>query len=231
MSGKVSLPKWKLGGLISVGVLLLAVVIISLPRGGGDSSSSSSASAAAGGTGGASSAAGCAGAGVSADESVRDRAPKGTQWVTTDSGWTGPVSSSVGPKTKDPFRRCFEHSAEGALYAAAWTLVQINDPEVRNAALDQALTGPGRVAAKESLLKSKARNGESSFQLGGYKYLSFSSDRASIRVMIQTSSGEWRSMDMVMVWENGDWRLHVPADARSSISRVTDPSQFIRWRA
>ena len=28
MSGKVSLPKWKLGGLISVGVLLLAVVII-----------------------------------------------------------------------------------------------------------------------------------------------------------------------------------------------------------
>lgn len=45
MSGKVSLPKWKLGGLISVGVLLLAVVIISLPRGGGDSSSSSSPTA------------------------------------------------------------------------------------------------------------------------------------------------------------------------------------------
>ena len=50
MSGKVSLPKWKLGGLISVGVLLLAVVIISLPRGGGDSSSSSASAAAGEGT-------------------------------------------------------------------------------------------------------------------------------------------------------------------------------------
>lgn len=231
MSGKFSFSRWKLGGVVSVAVLLMALVIISLPRSGEDNSSSSPSSSAAGESLGSGVSAGCAGAGVSDDDSVLDRAPKGTQWVTTDSGWTGPSSSTSGPMTDSPFRRCFEHSAEGALHASAWVLLQINDSAVRQYALDQALTGPGRVAAKESLLKSKSRNGESSFQIAGYKYLSYSANRASIRVMIQTTSGEFRSMDMVMVWENDDWHLYVPADARNSISRVTDPAQFIRWEA
>lgn len=174
---------------------------------------------------------GCAGAGASDDESVRDRKPKDTQWVTTDSGWVAPEAESIGPLVDSPLRSCFEHSAEGALYSSAWTLVQINDPEVRDIALDELLTGPGHEAAKKSLRDSKTRHGESSFHIAGYRYLSYSPQRATIQLMVQTSSGDYRSMDMVMVWENNDWRLHVPQNVKNSISRVTDTSRFIVWGA
>ena len=49
---------------------------------------------------------GCAGAGSSDDESVRDRKPKDTQWVTTDSGWTAPKAEVVGPLVDSPLRAC-----------------------------------------------------------------------------------------------------------------------------
>ena len=66
------------------------------------------------------------GAGASDDQAVLDVAPKDTKWVTTDSGWIGPVSKTAGPVVDTPIRSCFEHSAEGALYAATWAYIQVN---------------------------------------------------------------------------------------------------------
>lgn len=225
---KVLTPKRLLGIAIITILLFFLIGLIVSPRGekgNSDSATSTSGDSQAVLTGG------CAGAGSSDDESVRDRKPKDTQWVTTDSGWTAPKAEVVGPLVDSPLRECFEHSAEGALYSSAWTLVQINDPQVRDSALEQLLTGPGQEAAKKSLRDSKTRHGESSFHIAGYRYLSYSPDRATIRLMIQTSGGDYRSMDMIMVWENNDWRLYVPQNVENSISRVTDTSRFIIWGA
>ena len=225
---KALTPKRWFGIAVLTLFLFFLLGIIVFPRGERGATDSTAS------TPGASQAAladGCAGAGSSDDESVRDRKPKDTQWVTTDSGWTAPKAEVVGPLVDSPLRACFEHSAEGALYSSAWTLVQINDPQVRDSALEQLLTGPGQEAAKKSLRDSKTRHGESSFHIAGYRYLSYSPDRATIRLMIQTSGGDYRSMDMIMVWENSDWRLYVPQNVENSISRVTDTSRFIIWGA
>ena len=138
----VTIPRWGIGIIAGVGVLLVLILIVLIPRGGSSSSASSGSSASAGSgqqlTHATSSlAAGSCGAGASDDESVMDAAPKGTKWVTTDSGWTGPVSKTAGPIVDSPIRGCFEHSTEGALYAAAWTLLQISDPAVSKQAYAQ----------------------------------------------------------------------------------------------
>ena len=98
---------------------------------------------------------GTCGAGASADKTVLKTAPKDTQWVTTESGWTGPVSQTAGPVVESPIRSCFEHSAQGALYAAAWAVIHVNDsPE----AYMPTVIGPGaEQITKERLQDTKTR--------------------------------------------------------------------------
>ena len=218
--GGVTIPRWAFGLAAAVVALLVVLVIVLIPRGGDNSNTS-----AAGGSNGAAQskstvAAGTCGAGASDDQAVLDAAPKNTKWVTTDSGWIGPVSKTAGPVVDTPIRSCFEHSAEGALYAAMWAYIQVNEiPE----AYMPTLIGPGADAARESRTKKST----ATVQLVGYRYISYTPERATIRVMIKIPSGTYRSWDMVMEWHDGDWRFWVP----STFTHVDDPDEFITWEA
>lgn len=220
--GGVTIPRWAFGLAAAVVALLVVLVIVLIPRGGDNSTSS-----AAGNSNGAAQskststvAAGTCGAGASDDQAVLDAAPKDTKWVTTDSGWIGPVSKTAGPVVDTPIRSCFEHSAEGALYAAMWAYIQVNEiPE----AYMPTLIGPGADAARESRTKKST----ATVQLVGYRYISYTPERATIRVMIKTPSGTYRSWDMVLEWHDGDWRFWIPSTLPSFSS--ADPDEFIRW--
>lgn len=223
----VTIPRWGIGIIAGVGVLLVLLLIVLIPRGG----SSSSASGGSGSSAGAEQqlsratstvAAGSCGAGASDDDSVRDAAPKGTSWVTTDAGWIGPVSKTAGPMVNSPIRSCFEHSAEGALYAAVWATIEINEaPE----AYAQTVVGPGADAFRESRLKdTKTRT---VVRVAGYRYVSYTPERATVRLLFQIPSGAYRSWDVVMEWHDGDWRYWAPTTA-PGISNV-DPDDFITW--
>ena len=125
--GGVTIPRWAFGLAAAVVALLVVLVIVLIPRGGDNSNTSAS-----GGSNGAAQskatstvAAGTCGAGASDDQAVLDAAPKDTTWVTTDGGWMGPVSKTAGPVANSPIRNCFEHSAEGGLYAATWAYIQM----------------------------------------------------------------------------------------------------------
>lgn len=230
-SSGVTIPRWGIGVIAGAGVLLVLLLIVLIPRGGSSSSASSGSSASAGSgqqlTHATSSlAAGSCGAGASDDESVMDAAPKGTKWVTTDSGWTGPVSKTAGPIVDSPIRGCFEHSTEGALYAAAWTLLQISDPAVSKQAYAQyVVNGPA--------WEAPAGN-DAKFQIAGYQIVSSSPDRVTVRIaMTLTELGtDWYSADVTMVWQDGDWRMRVPDSASKnplSMTQVSDTGKFIRW--
>ena len=222
----VTIPRWAFGLAAAVVTLLVVLVIVLIPRGGDNSNTS-----AAGGSNGATQskatstvAAGTCGAGASDDQSVLDAAPKGTSWVTTDVGWTGPVSKTAGPVANSPIRSCFEHSAEGALYAAMWATIEINEaPE----AYMPTVVGPGADKARQNRLKdTKTRTVT---RIAGYRYISYTPERATMRLLFQIPSGEYRSWDVVMEWHDGDWRYWVPSTLPSFSS--ADPDEFITWEA
>lgn len=227
----VTIPRWGIGIIAGVGVLLVLVLIVLIPRGGSGSSASGSSGASTG-TGQqlnratSSLAAGSCGAGASDDESVMDTAPKGTKWVTTDAGWTGPVSKTAGPIVDSPIRSCFEHSAEGALYAATWIILQVNDPAISQQTYERyVINGP----------KWEASSG-GAFRVAGYQIISAEADRVTIRLAMTVPSvgdgSDWWSFDLTMVWQDGDWRLRVPDTTSTNplgFARVSDTSKFIRW--
>ena len=226
-SSGVTIPRWGIGVIAGVGVLLVLLLIVLIPRGGSGSSASGGSGSSAGAEQQLSRAtstvaAGSCGAGASDDDSVRDAAPKGTSWVTTDAGWIGPVSKTAGPMVDSPIRSCFEHSAEGALYAAVWATIEINEaPE----AYAQTVVGPGADAFRESRLKdTKTRT---VVRVAGYRYVSYTPERATVRLLFQIPSGAYRSWDVVMEWHDGDWRYWAPTTA-PGISNV-DPDDFITW--
>lgn len=224
--GGVTIPRWAFGLAAAVVALLVVLVIVLIPR-GGDSSNTS----AAGGSNGAAQskttstvAAGTCGAGASDDQAVLDAAPKDTTWVTTDAGWTGPVSKTAGPMANSPIHNCFEHSAEGALYAAMWATIEINEaPE----AYMPTVVGPGAEKIREDRLKdTKTRT---VVRIAGYRYISYTPERATVRLLFQIPSGAYRSWDAVMEWHDGDWHYWAPTTI-PGISNV-DPDEFITWEA
>ena len=222
--GGVTIPRWAFGLAAAVVALLVVLVIVLIPRGGDNSSTS-----AAGGSNGAAQskstvAAGTCGAGASDDQSVLDAAPKDTTWVTTNAGWTGPVSKTAGPMANSPIRNCFEHSAEGALYAAMWATIEINEaPE----AYMPTVVGPGAEKIREDRLKdTKTRT---VVRIAGYRYISYTPERATVRLLFQIPSGAYRSWDAVMEWHDGDWHYWAPTTI-PGISNV-DPDEFITWEA
>ena len=223
--GGVTIPRWAFGLAVAVVALLVVLVIVLIPRGGDNSNTS-----AAGGSNGAAQskatstvAAGSCGAGASDDESVMDAAPKGTSWVTTDAGWTGPVSKTAGPMVNSPIRSCFEHSAEGALYAAAWAAIEINEaPE----AYMPTVIGPGAENIRENRLGDKKTR--TVVRLVGYRYVSYSPERATVRLLFQIPSGVYRSLDFVMEWHDGDWHYWAPTTI-PGFTNVDDTDQYITW--
>lgn len=220
--GGVTIPRWAFGLAAAVVALLVVLVIVLIPRGGDNSNTSAS-----GGSNGAAQskatstvAAGTCGAGASDDQAVLDAAPKDTTWVTTDEGWIGPVSKTAGPMANSPIRNCFEHSAEGALYAATWAYIQVNStPD----SYMPTVIGPGADSARESRTKKST----TTVPVVGYRYISYTPERAAIRILIKLPSGTYRSTDVVMEWHDGDWRFWIPSTLPSFSS--ADPDEFITW--
>lgn len=227
-SSGVTIPRWGIGVIAGVGVLLVLLLIVLIPRGGSSSSASGGSGASAGAEQQLSRAtstvaAGSCGAGASDDESVMDAAPKGTSWVTTDVGWTGPVSKTAGPMANSPIRSCFEHSAEGALYAAAWAAIEINEaPE----AYMPTVIGPGAENIRENRLSDKKTR--TVVNIVGYRYISYTPERATVRLLFQIPSGTYRAMDFVMEWHDGDWHYWAPTNI-PGFTNVDDTNQFITW--
>ncbi len=204
--------------------LRILVVIVLIPRGGDNSNTSAS-----GGSNGAAQskatstvAAGTCGAGASDDQAVLDAAPKDTTWVTTDGGWMGPVSKTAGPMANSPMRNCFEHSAEGGLYAATWAYIQIIEAPKEYM---PTIVGPGADALRE--LRKKDTTTAPVLHISGYRYISYTPERATVRLLIKTPSATYWSADIVMEWHDGDWHYWAPTTPTEA--GKADPDEFITW--
>lgn len=235
--GGVTIPRWAFGLVAAVVALLVVLVIVLIPRGGDNSNTSAAGSSngaaqsnsAAGNSNGAAQSkststveAGTCGAGASDDQAVLDAAPKNTTWVSTDGGWMGPVSKTAGPMAKSSIENCFEHSAEGGLYAATWAYIQmVESPKDYM----PTIVGPGADALRE--LRMKDTKTAPVLHISGYRYISYTPERATVRLLLKTPSATYWSADIVMEWHDGDWHYWAPTTPTQA--NKADPDEFITW--
>lgn len=235
--GGVTIPRWALAVAAAVVALLVVLVIVLIPRGGDNSTTSAAggsngaaqSSSAAGNSNGAAQskststvAAGTCGAGASDDQAVLDAAPKNTTWVSTNGGWMGPVSKTAGPMAKSSIENCFEHSAEGGLYAATWAYIQmVESPKDYM----PTIVGPGADALRE--LRMKDTKTAPVLHISGYRYISYTPERATVRLLLKTPSATYWSADIVMEWHDGDWHYWAPTTPTQA--NKADPDEFITW--
>ncbi len=235
--GGVTIPRWAFGLAAAVVALLVVLVIVLIPRGGDNSNTSASggsngaaqSNSAAGNSNGAAQSkptstveAGTCGAGASDDQAVLDAAPKNTTWVSTNGGWMGPVSKTAGPMAKSSIENCFEHSAEGGLYAATWAYIQmVESPKDYM----PTIVGPGADTLRE--LRKKDTTTAPVLHISGYRYISYTPERATVRLLIKTPSATYWSADIVMEWHDGDWHYWAPTTPTEA--GKADPDEFITW--
>ncbi len=235
--GGVTIPRWAFGLAAAVVALLVVLVIVLIPRGGDNSNTSAAggsngaaqSNSAAGNSNGAAQSkststveAGTCGAGASDDQAVLDAAPKNTTWVSTDGGWMGPVSKTAGPMAKSSIENCFEHSAEGGLYAATWAYIQmVESPKDYM----PTIVGPGADALRE--LRMKDTKTAPVLHISGYRYISYTPERATVRLLLKTPSATYWSADIVMEWHDGDWHYWAPTTPTQA--NKADPDEFIIW--
>lgn len=235
--GGVTIPRWAFGLAAAVVALLVVLVIVLIPRGGDNSNTSAAggsngaaqSNSAAGNSNGAAQSkststveAGTCGAGASDDQAVLDAAPKNTTWVSTDGGWMGPVSKTAGPMAKSSIESCFEHSAEGGLYAATWAYIQmVESPKDYM----PTIVGPGADALRE--LRMKDTKTAPVLHISGYRYISYTPERATVRLLLKTPSATYWSADIVMEWHDGDWHYWAPTTPTQA--NKADPDEFITW--
>jgi hypothetical protein len=116
-----------------------------------------------------------------------------------------PSSPAAGPTQA---RRCFARTPEGALYAAVTRLAE--------------------EAANTGLVQQAAAQGVTDIRFSGYRWQSYTPDKAIVVVRLAASNGvdthqAGRVLDVT--WADNDWQV-VPDDTAAAASAAADPKRI-----
>jgi len=143
-----------------------------------------------------------------------------------------PVSPTIGPgKSQAGVGTCFAHSPSGALFAATWLTILLNEPKYATADLARSRILPG--AALDSFLKAPDKPTEHvPFQIAGFRIEDFSPARSTVSVVIRYTegavNGQLAQVVMTMVWSDGDWKWQLPAAGYQG-NGITSLNGFTSW--
>jgi hypothetical protein len=156
-------------------------------------------------------------------------------WVPEGSA-VKPSSATGGPTLPGPVSQCFARNPEGVLYAAASFA-----PEVATA------TDSGNLAALFTVKASHTGNynalmadlpsmppiqGRPSTEISGYRWNSYSPDRASLEIAFRTltgpRAGSTSSITYTLTWESNDWKLIVPGKT-DKVQTSNPTKKFTPW--
>ncbi|MFZ4896412.1 hypothetical protein ACL9RL_18370 [Plantibacter sp. Mn2098] len=138
-----------------------------------------------------------------------------------------PDTFGPGKVVADDVPTCFAHSPTGALYAAGNVAGLLSAQRVGD--VFEYLTAPG--AERDKLLATNPTPDSSavSIQLGGYQFISYTSDIAVIVLGFSASNGAYLSQTMTLQWVDGDWKVLPPAEGQSTATQVNNLQQFVGW--
>lgn len=154
-----------------------------------------------------------------------------------------PLSAAYGPGATDPagVRYCFQHSPEGAVYAAA------------NAAVQGSGTDEAAVVAwlgyfladtpeRETLMSQDEAGGTGGgspqgtrLEIAGFRFMSYDGATATVDIALTGSvNGQAVNLSAVyhLTWEAGDWKLAVnDPSAPINFARLPHVAGYTPWRA
>lgn len=156
-----------------------------------------------------------------------------TEWQFQDV-YAFPTSPTAGPGETAPegYPYCFQHSPEGALFAAAnVTIIGFGPANQRQAFLEYALTdGPYRdtlLAAQGAAAPSDVRA-----SLAGFRMLAYDGESARVDIAFRGSSNGQSvngSAVLELVWADGDWKLDASNPEPARLAELPDLSGYVSW--
>lgn len=181
---------------------------------------------------------------VAGGESVcglRGEVLTGTVTTAPDAEWqyvgtvAYPTSETFGPAESDPagFGYCFQHSPEGALFAAAQAVAQGSVPDNRAWIEYFAAEGPYR-----DQLLAEGTGGTSSegtrLRIAGFRVLSYDGDTARIDLAGEGSTAEGSitfSAVYDLVWQGGDWKVSTDTATPFDFASIPNFVGYVAWGA
>ena len=154
-------------------------------------------------------------------------------------GNTWPASASAGPtRTVDGVAQCFQHSPTGAAFAAVNIMqtLRVNDTSAALQILDsQFIANAGSDVARRELPVTYSTQPPAGRVWGrtvGFKVESYRPGQA-VLLLVENwpQRGQYTGYDITMVWQNGDWRVQLDNDGRTSLNGdiTVDPGSYIPW--
>lgn len=145
-----------------------------------------------------------------------------------------PVSRDHGPGRIAPegFRYCFQHTPEGALFAAANAVVQGSNGEAVAEWIEYATAdGPYRstLIANDG---TPADQSDTRSNIVGFRILQYSGVAAHVDIAVRLSMPEgtvFGSGVYDLVWAEGDWKMSTASPEPVSMALIPDLAGYVPW--
>jgi hypothetical protein len=229
-------PGFIIAAALVLALIAAAVVIFLLPQGQGNAqpapapseSSNSAAASPSVSAGGGKSVCGLPGS----EETALGTAPEST-WELLGTMAVPSDPSTAGPGTvgTDGLRSCFAQSPTGALYATANIWALSFNGYAKQVYLELAADSASRDKAVEAIKDGKDVGGGTTpdVQIAGFIIQSYTPEAAVVELAIKSNDGGYGAFSTSLLWEDGDWKLDIPAAGGGTVRQISDLSSFIPW--
>lgn len=171
-------------------------------------------------------------------EGTLTRAPADTEWQYVGTVAV-PAVEGHGPGVieENGFRRCFAHSPQGAVMATMNYIAATDTAATHRQAIEHLLAaGPYRdsILSQAPPSPNEQLNGGIRGTFEGFRLLSFSPSSVEVDVLIRIDpNGQYVSVVLPLVWEEGDWRVALESEEhlQNSFVELSSPSGYVSWSA
>ena len=154
--------------------------------------------------------------------------PSGVTWQQVGA-MSAPQSADLGPQhVQRGINICFAHDPAGALLAALDIWAEATGNVSTKQLWDTRAIGvPSAVANETGVLDAQG-----SFQIAGYKYVSYSAATAQLVVVLSSPKGALLAIQMPMQWLGDDWKFVYPASGgpvMQALPQQTLSAPYVPW--
>ena len=154
--------------------------------------------------------------------------PGGVTWEQVGA-MSAPQSATLGPQhVENGINVCFAHNPSGALLAGLdiWA-------EATGSVNTQVLWKQRAIDVPQGIgNEAGALDSHGSFQIIGYKYMSYSPATAQLVVVLESPTGTLLAVQMPMRWVDDDWRFVYPTSGgpvMEQLPSTTLSAPYVQW--
>ncbi|MER6961946.1 hypothetical protein [Streptomyces sp. NPDC000618] len=169
------------------------------------------------------------------DHGTDEAPPEDIRWRTIG-GTRVPVSAAAGPtRSAGAVLWCFARTPAGAVMAAHVIPAQMTSPDWRVVTRDQVVAGFTRdlFVSQRASLPDRDIEGRQNGTYTGYRVSDYTSNRATVDLLISSVSGLRFTTSVTLLWSGGDWKVKPGGDGglHSEMSSTASTTGFVLWKA